>query len=213
MLYALRYNVQDYNMRILPVSLSLALLSGCGLMPDRSLEYQQAKTLPPLVLSTGDSRVIKPLYAIPEIATPEQPVVLVEGKGRKQRFVAPLPKPLTVVAQQVESSSTPIVETKPQIVNDGNGHPVLQSSGDILQVWDKLNKALTAANIKVSDRNQSLGLYFVELSKDGKNTIYQLKLIRTSNDNVISLQKDDETLVESELSQQTFERLLNHWPS
>ena len=201
-------------MRILPVSLSLALLSGCGLMPDRSLEYQQAKTLPPLVLSTGDSRVIKPLYAIPEIATPEQPVVLVEGKGRKQRFVAPLPKPLTVIAtQQAESSLKPIVETKPQIVNDGNGHPVLQSSGDILQVWDKLNKALTAANIKVSDRNQSLGLYFVELSKDGKNTIYQLKLIRTSNDNVISLQKDDETLVESELSQQTFERLLNHWPS
>lgn len=85
--------------------------------------------------------------------------------------------------------------------------------GDILQVWDKLNKALTAANIKVSDRNQSLGLYFVELSKDGKNMLYQLKLIRTSNDNVISLQKDDETLVESELSQQTFERLLNHWPS
>ena len=201
-------------MRILPVSLSLALLSGCGLMPDRSLEYQQAKTLPPLVLSTGDSRVIKPLYAIPEIATPEQPVVLVEGKGRKQRFVAPLPKPLTVIAtQQAESSLKPIVETKPQIVNDGNGHPVLQSSGDILQVWDKLNKALTAANIKVSDRNQSLGLYFVELSKDGKNTIYQLKLIRTSNDNVISLQKDDETLVGSELSQQTFERLLNHWPS
>lgn len=201
-------------MRILPVSLSLALLSGCGLMPDRSLEYQQAKTLPPLVLSTGDSRVIKPLYAIPEIATPEQPVILVEGKGRKQRFVAPLPKPLTVIAtQQAESSLKPIVETKPQIVNDGNGHPVLQSSGDILQVWDKLNKALTAANIKVSDRNQSLGLYFVELSKDGKNTIYQLKLIRTSNDNVISLQKDDETLVESELSQQTFERLLNHWPS
>lgn len=201
-------------MRILPVSLSLALLSGCGLMPDRSLEYQQAKTLPPLVLSTGDSRVIKPLYAIPEIATPEQPVILVEGKGRKQRFVAPLPKPLTVIAtQQAESSLKPIVETKPQIVNDGNGHPVLQSSGDILQVWDKLNKALTAANIKVSDRNQSLGLYFVELSKDGKNTLYQLKLIRTSNDNVISLQKDDETLVESELSQQTFERLLNHWPS
>jgi uncharacterized lipoprotein len=201
-------------MRILPVSLSLALLSGCGLMPDRSLEYQQAKTLPPLVLSTGDSRVIKPLYAIPEIAIPEQPVILVEGKGRKQRFVAPLPKPLTVIAtQQAESSLKPIVETKPQIVNDGNGHPVLQSSGDILQVWDKLNKALTAANIKVSDRNQSLGLYFVELSKDGKNTLYQLKLIRTSNDNVISLQKDDETLVESELSQQTFERLLNHWPS
>jgi uncharacterized lipoprotein len=143
-----------------------------------------------------------------------QTVILVQGEGRKQRFVAPLPKPLVVTGQSSAVDPKPtVLASKPQIVNDGNGHPVLQTNGDILQVWDTLNKALAAANIKVSDRNQTLGLYFVDLNKDGKSTAYQLKVIRTSNDNVISLQKDDDTLAEPELSQQTFERILNHWPS
>ena len=201
-------------MRIVPVLLVLFSLSACSFLPDRSLDYLQAKNVPPLVVSTTDSRSIKPLYAIPDIATPTQTVVLVQGEGRKQRFVAPLPKPLVVAGQSSAVDPKPtVLASKPQIVNDGNGHPVLQMNGDILQVWDTLNKALAAANIKVSDRNQTLGLYFVDLIKDGKSAAYQLKVIRTSNDNVISLQKDDDTLAEPELSQQTFERLLNHWPS
>ena len=201
-------------MRIVPVLLALLSLGGCSLMPDRSLDYLQAKNVPPLVVPTAEGRNIKPLYVIPEIATPEQTVVLVQGEGRKQRFVAPSPKPLVVTGKSSAADPKPtVLASKPQIVNDGNGHPVLQTNGDILQVWDTLNKALAAANIKVSDRNQTLGLYFVDLNKDGKSTAYQLKVIRTSNDNVISLQKDDDTVAEPELSQQTFERLLNHWPS
>ena len=201
-------------MRIVPVLLVLFSLSACSFLPDRSLDYLQAKNVPPLVVSTTEGRNIKPLYVIPEIATPEQTVVLVQGEGRKQRFVAPSPKPLVVTGKSSAADPKPtVLASKPQIVNDGNGHPVLQTNGDILQVWDTLNKALAAANIKVSDRNQTLGLYFVDLIKDGKSSAYQLKVIRTSNDNVISLQKDDDTLAESELSQQTFERLLNHWPS
>ncbi len=202
-------------MRIFPVLLAVVSVGGCGLLPDRSLEYQQAQTTAPLVLPAGDIRSIKPLYAIPSVTTPpEQTVVLVEGKGRKQRFVAPTPKPLLVANPSAELKTTPaiMVAAKPQIVGDGNGHPVLQSKGDILQAWDTLNIALSAANIKVTDKNQSLGLYFIELSNDGKKAGYQLKVIRTSNDNVISLQKDDDTLVDAELSQQTFERLLSHWP-
>ena len=125
-----------------------------------------------------------------------------------------MPKPLVVTGKSSAADPKPtVLASKPQIVNDGNGHPVLQTNGDILQVWDTLNKALAAANIKVSDRNQTLGLYFVDLNKEGKSAAYQLKVIRTSNDNVISLQKDDDTLAEPELSQQTLERLLNHWPS
>ena len=203
-------------MRIFPVLLATVSMSACGLLPDRSLEYQQAQTTAPLVLPAGEKRSIKPLYAIPEITTdPDQAVVLVEGKGRKQRFVAPTPKPLLLAAasSEVKATTVTVIVNKPNIVNDGNGHPVLQSNGDILQVWDTLNAALAAANIKISDKNQSLGLYFIELSSDGKKAGYQLKVIRTSNDNVISLQKDDDTLVDAELSQQIFERLLSHWPS
>lgn len=201
-------------MRIFPGLLAIVSMSGCGLMPDRSLEYQQAQTTAPLVLPAGDKRSIKPLYVIPEVTTVLGQAV-VEGKGRKQRFVAPIPKPLLVAnsSSEMKATTVGVTASKPQIVNDGNGHPLLQSNGDILQVWDTLNIALAAANIKVVDKNLSLGLYFIELSSNDKKAGYQLKVIRTSNDNVISLQKDDDTLVDSELSQQIFERLLSHWPS
>jgi uncharacterized lipoprotein len=58
-------------MRIVPVLLVLFSLSACSFLPDRSLDYLQAKNLPPLVVPTAESRSIKPLYAIPEVATPD----------------------------------------------------------------------------------------------------------------------------------------------
>lgn len=187
-------------------------LAGCGLLPDYSLDYQKAQMLPPLQLPEGqNSRAIQPLYPIPDITAPtDKQAVVVEGKGRKRHFAAPAPKPLVIAA---ETGQQPILPaSKPVILNDGNGHPVMQTSGDMLQVWDRLATALKAANIKVTDRNQSLGLYFVELAANGKTSAYQLKLTRTNNDNVISLQKDDDTVAEAELSQTVFDGLLKNWP-
>ncbi len=210
-------NMRVYNMRIIPAISALVLLNGCSLMPDHSLDYQRATDLPSLKLAQDGqiTRSIKPLYAIPDIdaATVQTQAVVTEGKGRSKHFVAPLPKPLVVASSKDSTPPLTPISIKPQIVSDGNGHPVMQTAGDILQVWDNLNKALTAANIKVSDRNQSLGLYFVELTQDGKKVAYQLKLTRTSNDNVISLQKDDDTIADSDLSQRTLENVLKNWPA
>lgn len=192
--------------------LTLAV-AGCGLLPDHSLDYQQARNVPPLQLPDGQSpRTIQPLYPIPEVqVAPDRQAVVVEGQGRSQRFVAPPPKPLlkTAVAEQPQ---TPAIASKPVIVGDGNAHPMLQISGDMLKVWDNLAAALKAANIRVTDRNQSLGLYFVELTVAGKKSNYQVKLTRTNNDNLVSLQKDDDTVAESDVSQSLFESLLKSWP-
>ena len=107
-------------MRIVPVLLALLSLGACSLLPDHSLDYLQAKNVPPLVVPTAEGRNIKPLYVIPEIATPEQTVVLVQGEGRKQRFVAPSPKPLVVTGKSSAADPKPtVLASKPQIVNDG----------------------------------------------------------------------------------------------
>jgi len=201
-------------MRILTV-VGVCVLSGCSLLPDRSLDYQQASLLAPLQLPTGQEvRAIRPLYVIPDLPVSDTPqTVVVAGKGRSKHFVAPMPKPLVIAANTTSTVSPSTVIVKPQVVVDGNGHPVMHSTGDLLQVWDNINKALTTARISIVDRNQSLGLYFIDLVEDGKKVTYQLKLTRTSNDNVISLQKDDDTLAESALSQRTLANLLTHWPS
>lgn len=187
-------------------------VAGCGLLPDNTLDYQKAKVLPPLQLTDAqDSRPIQPLYPIPDVTVPtEKQAVVTEGKGRRQHFAAPAPKPLTVAADSGQQPVSGV--SKPVILTDGNGHPVMQTSGDMLQAWDRLAAALKVANIKVTDRNQSLGLYFVELADNGKKTAYQLKLTRTNNDNVISLQKDDDTVADAGLSQTVFDSLLKNWP-
>ncbi|PTQ88529.1 NlpB/DapX lipoprotein [Agitococcus lubricus] len=189
-------------------------LGACSLLPETSLDYQKSPMLAPLVLTEGQTtRPIQPLFAIPDVTTPAENVAVVtEGKGRKQHFAAPLPKPLAIAEVK---NAAPIKDSplKPIIVKDGNNHPVLQTAGDIRLIWDDLERVLTKANIKISDRNQSLGLYFVELSEKSVKQLYQLKLTRTSNDNVISLQKDDDTLADAVVSQRLFETLLTHWPN
>ena len=202
-------------MRLWLSGFCVVLLSGCSLFPDRSLDYLQANTIQPLT-TASQSRPIKPLYAIPVVSTPsEQAAQVVQGKGRKQEFVAPTPKPLVLSAlEQATPKAEEGVEQKPTLVFDGNQHPVLTMSGEQLKLWEQLGQAISAAKVKITDRNQSSGLYFIELSQtNNKKESYLLKLSSTTAKTVVSLQKDEDTLADSALSQQILTQLIKHWPS
>jgi uncharacterized lipoprotein len=80
-------------------------------------------------------------------------------------------------------------------------------------VWEQLGLAMKAANLNVTDRNQSLGLYYLELVQDNKKQAYLLKLTQTSINNIVSVQKDSDTLADSKLSQQILLNIIKHWPS
>ena len=108
---------------------------------------------------------------------------------------------------------TQAVASKPEIVFDGNSVPLLHTAGNSLQVWEQLGLAMKAANLNVTDRNQSLGLYYLELVQDNKKQAYLLKLTQTSINNIVSVQKDSDTLADSKLSQQILLNIIKHWPS
>ena len=202
-------------MRLWLSGFGLVLLSGCSLFPDRSLDYLQAQSIQPLP-TDNQTRSIKPLYQIPAVTTPaEQAAQIVQGKGRKQEFVAPSPKPLVVTeSEQTVSKTQIIVEQKPSLAFDGNQHPVLMITGEQLKLWEQLGQAINAAKVKITDRNQSSGLYFIELSQtNNKKEAYLLKLTSTAAKTVVSLQKDEDTLADSALSQQILTELIKHWPS
>ena len=60
-------------------------LSACSLLPDRSLEYLQAKTVSNIETVSTEQRPIKPLYAIPTVTTAsENTAQLIQGEGRKK---------------------------------------------------------------------------------------------------------------------------------
>ena len=191
------------------------LMSGCSLFPDRSLDYLQAKTVQPLA-TDSQTRSIKPLYAIPVVTTSaEQTVQLVQTKGNKQEFVVPSPKPLVIAQEQtVLTQAADVLAQKPSLIFDGNQHPVLTLAGEQLKIWEQLGQAINTAKVKITDRNQSSGLYFIELSQtNNKKESYLLKLSSTAAKSVISLQKDEDTLADSALSQQILTELIKHWPS
>jgi hypothetical protein len=191
------------------------MMSGCGLFPNRSLDYLQAKTLPPLDTQLPTQREIQPLYVIPNVTTPaDKAAVLVQGKGRKQEFVVPTPQ--SVLPKETSNDmavQVPTALSKPEIVFDGNNVPLLHTAGNSLQVWEQLGQAMKAANIEVTDRNQSLGLYYLELVQDNTKQTYLLKLTQTSINNIVSVQKDSDTLADSKLSQQILLNIIKHWPN
>ena len=117
------------------------------------------------------------------VSTPaEQVAQVVQSKGRKQEFVAPSPKPLVLsVAEQTTPKVEDHVEQKPSLIFDGNQHPVLMVTGEQLKLWEQLGQAISAAKVKITDRNQSSGLYFIELSQtNNKKESYLLKLSSTT---------------------------------
>lgn len=185
----------------------VVLLAGCAHLHDRGDDYRTAQELPPLKLPPGvETRPIKPLYPIPPGPLPQ---------SWPKKFQAPAPKPLSVPAQTAApapaAASAPV--QKPLLTQDGNGYPLLSVSGDFNPVWDRLGEALRAAGVKVEDRDQRVGLYYLSLDDEtGKNRPYQLRLTRGQSAYTLTLQKDDDTLAPRATSQALFESLVAHWP-
>lgn len=190
----------------------LVSLSGCiSYFRDRASDYRTAQELPPLILPSGqETRPVKPLYPIPPSAT--------EAKvAWPKKFEAPKPKPL-VLAADAESVAVPAeavaTTEKPVLTQDGNTNPVLTVIGDFNAIWDHLDIALRASRVKVDDRDQRVGLYYLDLlDADGKKTVYQLRVARSQSAYVLALQKDDDTLAPEATTRTLFESIVSHWPS
>lgn len=201
-------------LRSMCLLLSLAVvasLSACSsYFRDRASDYRTAQELPPLILPPGQvSRPIKPLYPIPPSAT--------EAKIEwPKKFDAPKPKPLVLPAGAESTSAPPetAATEKPVLTQDGNTNPVLTVIGDFNAIWDHLDVALRASRVKVDDRDQRVGLYYLDLpAADGKKTVYQLRVTRSQSAYVLALQKDDDTLAPEAITRTLFESIVSHWPS
>ena len=179
--------------------LAVTLLPACsGYFRDRSLDYGQAKTTPPLVLPAGiDTRPIKPLYPIPAVA--------VTAPATSKGFVVPFPPDMKAVQ---EVALPPLPNSPVKLGTDGNGVPELRVIGPRERVWDELARALRNADTTLNDRNQDLGL--VDVSISGQN--YQLRMVRAAEAFVISLQRNDESLAPVAVARTLLTTLQARWP-
>lgn len=183
---------------------AVVLAAGCSSQPPD--DYRSAKELPPLVLPSADVRPIKALYPIPPGAVPTT---------WPKKFQAPAPKPLVLEggAPGQPGMAAPAVVERPVLTQDGNGYPLLSVSGDFNAVWDRLGDVLRQAGVKVSDRDQRVGLYYLSLDDEtGKGVPYQLRITRGQSAYTLTLQKDDDTLAPKPTTQSLFEAIVSRWP-
>ncbi|MDF2445449.1 MAG: hypothetical protein K0S46_685 [Moraxellaceae bacterium] len=185
----------------------LVVLSGCSGLRDRGDEYRSAKEIPPLVIPQGaEARPIKPLYPIPPGPVPET---------WPKKFQVPAPKPLKLdeaVGVQPGAASPAVVD-KPILTQDGNGYPLLSVTGDFNAVWDRIEEVLRMSGVRISDRDQRVGLYFLSLDDEtGKGVPYQLRITRGQSAYTLTLQKDDDTLAPKQTTSSLFEAIVSRWP-
>jgi outer membrane protein assembly factor BamC len=190
------------------VLLAAAGLGACSLFPDHSNDYRTAPELPRVTLPAGmETRPFTDAYPVP--AQTVKPV------WKSKKFEVPAPAPL-VLSGDIPADAA-INHNEPQNVvtrvQDGNGYPALNVTGGFNQIWDALDQTLHAAAIKVDDRNQSLGLYYLDLADPtGKIQPYQLKVTRALNAYSLSLQKDDDTLAPQATASDLFDKIQAKWP-
>ncbi|MDP2245765.1 outer membrane protein assembly factor BamC [Pseudomonas sp.] len=196
------------TLRVAGILLSCVLVTACvGPFRDRALDYRQAQDVAPLVLPAGqEARPVRPLFPVPPETGP------VEWPAK---FEVPKPRPLPQDAVSGVAAPTPDVKgaNKPVMTQDGNGYPVLSIQGEFNAVWDTLDQALRAANVKIDDRDQRLAMYFLSLANtDGKPVIYQLRVTRGQTDYTLALQQNDDTLAPQAVTRTLFESIVSRWP-
>lgn len=102
---------------------------------------------------------------------------------------------------------------------DGNGFPVLVLTMDMNRAWAAVGNVLERRRIKVVDLNRSLGVYYLQRSKqaaasddddddeDEESDQYHLKLLRADEGVHISVQLDDNTLAPAAEAQALLEMI------
>lgn len=103
---------------------------------------------------------------------------------------------------------------------DGSGNPVLNVEADFDRSWSSIGRALERSDLGIEDLNRSLGLYYLNLSGDGRKPgekpgffsrlfgsddagkdRYQVRLTRLGSGVQVSLEQDADTLAPKEIAQ------------
>lgn len=193
------------------IGLSIVALTGCSRLSisNNSMNYKEAVVLPPLQLPAGEAtRPITAIYPAPKIdpAALEQAPEFSNKRGN--RFE--MPKPQALPTNMVAASDLSVgVPSRPILVTDGNGYPLLKIEGDANRIWDLLGAALSVGNFNVLDRNQ--GKNFVQIKHENQ-TVY-LRLNRTGTITTITVQDEKTTLIDKDIASALLTQLNQNWPA
>lgn len=168
----------------LPGSLAaVALISGCSWLPNSSLNYRDAAVTDPIQVPAGGVFIgEQALYEVPR-----QEDRLIGKQPDEDKYVPPKPPELVVLGNEPEEADdAPAPEgesAKAILARDGNGYPILMMSTRYAWAWEYIGDALKETDLKVSDRDREIGVYYLKVPSRyelGAREA-QLKLSHTTN--------------------------------
>lgn len=192
---------------LLGVTVVGLFVAGCGVFPDRTLEYREAETIKEMEVPAGmhfsgkrDAYVVR-----------NEESRLHEKVARKDRFEVPEPPQLVATPTDGEApAKAEPTNVSAVLGRDGNGYPILMLNTDFTWAWEYVNRGLAKTEFTVEDVNRSVGVIYVVLPKRFAvaNQRAQLKLSNTVNGvQVAALNQKGTALLDKETSQQLLEAL------
>ena len=200
-------------MRLLCI-LPLAALSGCSWMfgdtfDNRALDYLEAQESPATQVPADITLNTYDRYPVPDVNG---------SQDLADEFTIPVPDP--IVIDETDTGSTSLSEYQsydlnPRIEKDGAGTEVLRLDTEFAISWAKVADAVAGTDLKMTDLNRSLGIYFLELpNPDAANDdrswwaklwsdpveptlTYELKMVNAGEGVYVSLLQDAETLADT----------------
>lgn len=172
--------------RSIAVTAAALALTGCGLLPDNSLHYRDAKVID--AMTVPDDMVFigeEPLYRVPEIE--RRLVGVQEGESG---FEAPRPPRLVAEAtgeDEPDDADAPASPSGDQgqavLGKDGSGYPIIMMPTSFAWAWEKVTQALTQTDLRVTDRDRDQGVFFLTTPERYRlqPPQAQLKLSHTTN--------------------------------
>ncbi len=161
--------------------LSGVYVAGCSLMPDRTMDYRYAGSLPRMevpedMVFSGE----QDLFPIPEAASADQ-----KRRTRGRFEVPPAPRlDVTPTADRRHPGGDPSrSEIRVLMTRDGNGYPIIMMQTGFNWAWERVAGALKKTDIRINDRNRDSGIFFVTVpARYGlADTRAQVKLSHTVN--------------------------------
>ena len=185
---------------------SMSLL-GCSrlAMDNSSLDYKSAKTVPPLKIPKSlQMRPQHALYPAPEVdpRALEQAPNFSNKKGN--RFDLPRPEPVAAAT----ATSTGAAPSRPQLVQDGNGIPLLKVDGGANEVWQYVAAAVSASNLNAKNGETS---NVTQIRYQDKN--YQLRLTPSGASNTVGVYNTDNNFADSDVASEILALIYQNWPA
>lgn len=192
------------------LTLGLILLSlvGCARfgIDNNSLAYKHTQTLEPLKVPENlQLRSQQSLYPAPEI----DPRALEQAPNFENkygnRFEMPRPKE---VSTQVVGTTTGTAPSRPQVVTDGNGIPLVKVDGSTAEVWKYVLAALSTSNLtyKETKTPYQLNVQFQEQE-------YSLRLTPSGTSNTLGVYDVNNNFVDATLANELLALIYQNWPA